>query len=115
MEDFEGFVISVEGFPKSFEGFAKSVEGFSRRRERKSRFDPQTHFLADRFSSLFLTAGRAMAMLRGYYRFVLTDTDIHYIVGLLSRAAAPDGVEVELGSRVTIKRPRRRNAMLTSR
>lgn len=31
---------------------------------------------------------------------MLTHTDIHYVVGLLSRAASPDGVEVELGSRV---------------
>jgi hypothetical protein len=31
---------------------------------------------------------------------VLTETDIHYLVGLLSLASHPDDVEVELGSRV---------------
>src|SRR5262245_1663985 len=36
----------------------------------------------------------------GYDRLMLTHTDIHYLVGLLSRAAAPADVEVELGSTV---------------
>lgn len=31
---------------------------------------------------------------------MLTETDIHYLVGLLSLAASPDNVDVELGSRV---------------
>ena len=31
---------------------------------------------------------------------MLTDTDIHYLVGILSLASSPDDVEIELGSRV---------------
>lgn len=31
---------------------------------------------------------------------MLNDTDAHYIVGLLSSVAAPEAIEIELGSRV---------------
>ena len=31
---------------------------------------------------------------------MLTDIEVHYVVGLLSSIAAPDAIEVELGSRV---------------